>query len=110
MDSLATTNTLLTLLAVLGMVEALAFVVVLVAVALLLRRIAAVVEHVEAHYIAPAAARVHSILDDVGGVTSTVKADVHQLRAALRFLMRWLTIPSRWSDPGGTSGKETPHA
>ena len=89
MDSLATTNTLLTILTMLGMAEALVFLAVLVAIALLIRRVAAMLALMEAQHIAPAATRVHAILDDVGDVTSTVKADVRQARAALRALLRW---------------------
>ena len=110
MDSLATTNTLLTILTVLGMAEALAFLGVLLAAALLLRRLAATLASIESQHIAPAAARVHRILDDVNGATSTVSADIRQLRGLVRRAMRWVTIPSRWQAPSEARRKEDRHA
>lgn len=109
-SSLATTNTLLTILTVLGLAEALVFLGVLIAAALLLRRLAATLAAIESQHIAPAAARVHRILDDVHDVTSTVTTDVRQLRAVVRRALRWVTIPSRWQQPSDGRRKEDRHA
>ena len=84
------------ILTVLGMAEALVFLGVLIAVAVLLRRMAATMASIESQHIAPAAARVHRILDDVNEVTSTVGSDVRQLRALVRWAMRWKRSCPAW--------------
>lgn len=110
MDSLHATNALLTILTVLGIAEALSLLAVLVAVALLVRRIAATLALIEARHIAPAAERVRGILDDVRTVTSETRDDIRQICAVIRRVTRWIPIPSRWSEPSERRRKEASHA
>lgn len=110
MNSLETTNILLSVLTALSVLEALAFLVVLIAGVLLLRRVASIIAAIESEHVAPAAARLRAILDDINDVTSEVKSDVNQIRSVVRWATRWITIPSRWSKSDDEYGKEAPHA
>lgn len=102
MDSLTTTNTLLTILTVLGLAEAVVFLGAVVALLLLIRRLTQLVEQMETRYVAPAAERVHAILGDVHDVTSAVKTDVQTVRSLLQWLLRW--VPTRDTSTGGPAG------
>jgi hypothetical protein len=71
--SLATTNVLLGILAVVSLLEALAIIGFFLGAFLVYRRIARVIGGIEERRVAPTAARVNAILDDIKVVTSTVK-------------------------------------
>jgi len=71
--NLATTNVLLGIMAAVSVLEALAVIGVFLGAFLLYRRVVRVISGIEARQVAPAAARVNAILDDIKDVTSTVK-------------------------------------
>jgi len=70
---LSTTNLFLGVIAVVSALEALGLLAISVGVFVLIRRIMELINSLEANQIAPAAARVHAILDDVKEMTSTVR-------------------------------------
>lgn len=70
---LTTTNVLLGIMAAVSLLEALAVIGLFVAGFLIYRRVMQVVGGIEERQVAPAAARVNAILDDVKGVTATVR-------------------------------------
>jgi len=76
---LSTTNILLGILAVVSLLEATAVLGVFVAGALLFRRLMHVIGGIEERQVAPAVTRVNAILDDVKGVTSTVKNEAERV-------------------------------
>ena len=71
---LTTTNVLLGILATVSVIEALAFVGVFVGGYLLFRRVTTLIEGIEERQVAPAAARVNDILDNVKSVTAVAKS------------------------------------
>ena len=73
--SLATTNVLLGILAVVSLLEALAIIGFFLGAFLVYRRIVRVIGGIEERQVAPTAARVNAILDDIKVVTSTVKEE-----------------------------------
>jgi len=73
---LATTNLFLGVIAAVSALEALTLIAIIVGVFVLTRRMMRLIDSLEANQIAPAAARVHSILDDVKEMTSTVRNGV----------------------------------
>ena len=76
---LTTTNILLGILAAVSLLEAAAVLGVFVAGALLFRRVMHVISGIEERQVAPAVTRVNAILDDVKGVTSTVKNEAERV-------------------------------
>ena len=72
---LTTTNVLLGIMAAVSLLEGLAVLGAMLAGLLVYRRVMQVVTSIEERQIAPAAARVNAILDDVKGVTSTIRAE-----------------------------------
>jgi hypothetical protein len=70
---LTTTNVLLGIMAAVSLLQALAVIGLFLAGFLIYRRVMQVVGGIEERQVAPAAARVNAILDDVKGVTSTVR-------------------------------------
>lgn len=76
---LTTTNILLGILAAVSLLEAAAVVGLFVAGALMFHRVMQTVRGIEERQVAPAAARVNAILDDVKGVTSTVKNEAERV-------------------------------
>lgn len=70
---LATTNIFLGVIAVVSVLEMAGLVLVSIGIFLLTRRIRRLIEVVEEKQLAPAATRLHSILDDVKAVTHTVR-------------------------------------
>lgn len=82
--TLATTNLLLTILAVVSAVQA--FVIVGAAIALYgsYRRVSRLVDRVAPSDVTRAVARVHAILDDVTAVSARVKRDVERFDAAVQ--------------------------
>jgi uncharacterized protein YabE (DUF348 family) len=70
---MTTTNVLLGFLAAISVLEAVAIAGVFVGAYFLFRRLTAVIEGLEQRQVAPAAARVNAILDDVKAVTGAAK-------------------------------------
>jgi pyrimidine operon attenuation protein/uracil phosphoribosyltransferase len=71
---LTTTNVLLGILATVSVLEAMALVGVFIGGYLLVRRMTRALEGIEERQVAPAAARVNQILDDVKSVTGFAKS------------------------------------
>ena len=90
---LATTNILLGIMAAVSLLEALAVLGVFLGAFLLYKRLARVISGIEERHVAPAAARVTAILDDIKGVTSTVKETTEH---AEWVVSRILTSVKRW--------------
>ena len=82
---LATTNLLLGIMAAVSVLEALAVIGFFLGGFLLYRRIVRIINGIEERQVAPAAARVNAILDDIKDATATVK---EQARAADGFVRR----------------------
>jgi hypothetical protein len=83
---LTTTNVLLGIMAAVSLLEAAAVVGLLVATFMLLRAIARVAGAIESKHVAPAAARLNAILDDVKEVTTTVSEETKRADAVLHTL------------------------
>jgi len=81
---LATTNLFLGVMAVVSLFQALAVLGVFVAGFLVFRRLLHVIDAIEERQVAPAVARVNAILDDVKGVTSTVKEEAERVDRVVR--------------------------
>jgi hypothetical protein len=92
--NLATTNLLLGIMAAVSLLEALAVIGLFVGGFLIYRRIVRVIDGIEQRQVAPAAARVNAILEDVKGVTATVKAEVEYIEGIVR------RITDRWRPRG----------
>ncbi len=86
-QELATTNLLLGIMAAVSVLEALVCIGVGVATFIAYRRVMTLVEGLEQRQVAPAMARVNSILDDVKGVTTTVKQETERVDQAIRTTM-----------------------
>jgi hypothetical protein len=84
---LATTNLLLGIMAVVSVLEALLLIGVGVGALVVYRRVVTLVGELEIRQVAPAMARVNAILDDVKGVTATVKAETERVDQAIRTTM-----------------------
>jgi pyrimidine operon attenuation protein/uracil phosphoribosyltransferase len=87
---LATTNALLAVLAAVSVLEALALVGLFTGGFFLYRRLVQAVVRIEERHVAPVAARVNAILDDVKGVTSVVKQAANGADAGMRSGLAWL--------------------
>ena len=83
---LTTTNVFLGIIAGVSVLEVLAVVAAAIAGFVIYRRILRVVDGLEERQVSPAVARVNAILDDVKGVTSTVKRESGHIER----LMEWL--------------------
>ena len=84
---LGTTNLLLGIMATVSVLEALVIIGIGVAGFLAYRRVMTLVEGLEQRQVAPAVARVNSILDDVKGVTAKVKEETERVDHAIRTTM-----------------------
>jgi hypothetical protein len=80
---LGTTNLLLGIMAAVSVLEALAIIGLTVAGFIVYRRVMDLVNGLETRQIAPAMARVNAILDDVKGVTATVKEETERADQAI---------------------------
>lgn len=87
---LTTTNTLLGILAAVGVLEALGLIALVAAGYVLFRRLLAVLEGIEARQIVPVTTRVNAILDDVQEVTASVKSGVDRVDSSLGWVVRLL--------------------
>lgn len=85
--NLATTNLLLGIMAAVGVLEALLIVGVGVAAWMVYRRVTELVAGLEERQLRPAMARVNAILDDVKGVTATVREETERVDHAIRTTM-----------------------
>jgi len=83
---LSTTNLLLGIMAVVSVLEALVVIGIGAAGFMAYRRVMTLLEGLENRQVAPAMARVNSILDDVKGVTSTVREETGRMQD----LMDWV--------------------
>ena len=93
MANLATTNVLLGIMAAVSVLEALAVVGFFLGAFLIYKRILHVLGGIEERQVAPVAARVTAILDDVKGVTSTVKEEAGRVD---RIVTRVINSIRRW--------------
>jgi hypothetical protein len=100
---LTTTNVLLGVMAAVSLLEAAAFIGLFVAAFLLYRRIGRVIESIEERHVAPAAARVNAILDDIKGVTSTVTEEADRVHWAIGRIANTLRRFRRKSDKDPSS-------
>jgi hypothetical protein len=85
--NLGTTNLLLGIMAAVSVLEALLIAAVAFAAFTIYRRVLEVVEGLEKRQVAPAMARVNSILDDVKEVTSKVKSETERVDMAIHSTM-----------------------
>jgi hypothetical protein len=85
--NLGTTNLLLGIMAAASVLEALLIAAVTFAAFTIYRRVLEVVEGLEKRQVAPAMARVNSILDDVKEVTSKVKSETERVDMAIHSTM-----------------------
>jgi hypothetical protein len=85
--NLGTTNLLLGIMAAVSVLEALLLGAVGVAGFMMYRRVMELVEGLEIRQVAPAMARVNSILDDVKEVTSKVKSETERVDMAIHSTM-----------------------
>jgi hypothetical protein len=85
--NLATTNLLLGIMAAVSVLEALLLLGAGIAGYLVYRRVTELVARLEERQVAPAMARVNAILDDVKGVSATVKAETERVDTAIHSTM-----------------------
>jgi|KBSMisStandDraft_5_1062788.scaffolds.fasta_scaffold256459_2 hypothetical protein len=90
---LTTTNVFLGVMAAVSLLEAVAVLGVFAAAFMVFRRLMQVINAIEERQVAPAVTRVNAILDDVKGVTSTMKREADRVdrvvRTAADTLDRW---------------------
>jgi len=84
---LGTTNLMLGILAAVSVLEALVVIGMGVGGFMVYRRVMTLVDGLEQRQVAPAMARVNAILDDVKGVTATVKEETVRVDQAIRTTM-----------------------
>jgi hypothetical protein len=90
MPDLATTNLLLGIMAAVSVLEALAVIGCCLAVFLVCRQVVRVVRNIEERQVAPAAARVNAILDDVSNVTSSARHSAERMDGLLHWCTRFM--------------------
>jgi len=81
---LGTTNLLLGIMAAVSVLEALVIAGAAIGGFMVYRRVMTLIEGLESRQVAPAMARVNAILDDVKGVTATVKEETSRVDRAIR--------------------------
>lgn len=81
---LGTTNLLLGIMAAVSLFEAIALIGAGIAGWNLYHRVTTVLDELEQRHVAPVMSRVNVILDDVRGVTATVKDETHRVDRAIR--------------------------
>lgn len=99
---LATTNWLLGVMAVAAILEALIVVALGVAALMAIRGLSQAVKRLDAEQVTPALGKVNAILDDVKGVSGTVKdgagrfdAVVHAVTTAVQMMFEKRTVASK---------------
>jgi hypothetical protein len=80
---LGTTNLFLGIMAVVSVIEGLVIIGLGIGGFFAYRRLMAILDGLEARQIAPAMVRVHAILDDVKGVTATVRQETERVDHAI---------------------------
>ena len=95
---LTTTNVLLGIMAAVSLLEGLAVLGTMLAGLLVYRRVMQVVSSIEERQIAPAAARVNAILDDVKGVTSTIRQKAGRLERLFDWILDAISRTRRRTD------------
>lgn len=81
---LETTNLLLGIMAAVSVLQAVMLIGTGVVVFLVYKRVMRLANSVEERHVAPAMLRVHAILDDVKGVTATVKEETQRVDQAIQ--------------------------
>lgn len=84
---LGTTNVLLGIMAAVSILEALAIAGMGIAGFMVYRRVMVLVNGLETRQVAPVMARVNAILDDVKGITATVREETDRVDHAIRSTM-----------------------
>jgi hypothetical protein len=87
---LSTTNTLLGIMALVSILEGVALVALIGGGFLLYRRVTQLIAGIEERQIAPITTRVTSILDDVKGVSATVKGAADAADSGVRWGLAWI--------------------
>jgi len=100
---LTTTNVLLGIMAAISLLEGLAVLGAMLAGLLVYRRVMQVVSRIEERQIAPAAARVNAILDDVKGVTSTIRRKAGRLERLVDWILDAISRKRRRTDEESAS-------
>ena|SRR5437763_12369645 len=80
---LGTTNLFLGIMAIVSLIEGLVIIGLGVGGFFAYRRVMGILDGIEARQIAPAMVRVHAILDDVKGVTATVRQETERVDYAI---------------------------
>jgi hypothetical protein len=81
---LGTTNVLLGIMAAVSLIEAVAIAGIAIAAFMMYGRVMALIDGLETRQVAPAMTRINAILDDVRGVTATVKDETNRVDSAIR--------------------------
>ena len=100
---LTTTNVLLGIMAAVSLLQGLAVLGAMLAGLLVYRRVMQLVSSIEERQIAPAAARVNAILDDVKGVTSTIRQKAGRLERVVDWILAALGRQRRRRDEESAS-------
>jgi len=87
MQGLGTTNLLLGIMAAVSVLEALVLIGIAVAGYLVYSRLTALMKDLDERHVAPAMLRVNAILDDVKGVSATVRDETNRIDVAIRHTM-----------------------
>jgi hypothetical protein len=95
---LTTTNLLLGIMAVVSVLQVLAVLALSMAGLMIYRRFLQILNGLEERQVAPAVARVNAILDDVKGVTSTVKKEAGHLERLLEWIVDGVSRKRRRSN------------
>src|SRR5579885_1651551 len=85
--NLATTNLLLGIMAAVSVLEALLVIGIGIAAVIVYRRVMELLAGLETRQVAPAMARVNSILDDLKGVSTKVRQETERVDQAIRSTM-----------------------
>jgi hypothetical protein len=86
-SDLTTTNVFLGIMAVASVLQVLVPLAIAAAAFAAYRRVLRVVDSLEERQVAPAVARVNAILDDVKGVTATVKRETGQIERLVEWMI-----------------------
>jgi hypothetical protein len=87
---LTTTNVLLGIMAAVSVLEGLAIAGLLLGGFLIYRKVERLLAGIEERHVAPAAARVNAILDDLKGVTSVATNAAEGAESGLQWALAWL--------------------
>jgi|CXWL01.1.fsa_nt_gi pyrimidine operon attenuation protein/uracil phosphoribosyltransferase len=92
---LTTTNVLLGILAAVSVLEVLGLIGLFAAGIVMAKRLLRAIDGIESRQIAPAAARVNAILDDVRDMTATVKSGVEGVDNSIGWVIRLVRRAAR---------------